>query len=112
LIDWGIIAAAATGVGALATGISMAFIAWQAWETRKAAGAASNSVSIAKESLLVSQMLALEAIRTRLDARAPRLRVVAVEAETSMCAAIETRQPARRETDGRLAKLPWQRINH
>lgn len=76
-------------VGAGATAISAAFIAWQAYETRRAAQATRASaqetaesveltrqaLQISQDSLAVSRALAAEQMKGRLDARAPRLRV-------------------------------------
>ena len=77
LADWVAVGAVAAGIGSLATGASMTLIAWQAWETRRTANAAIHGLDVARDSLTVSQRLAAEAVRTRLDTRAPQLRVVA-----------------------------------
>lgn len=69
--------------------ISAAFIAWQAYETRRAAqatrvsaqetaesvGLTRQALQVSQESLAVERALAAEQMKGRLDARAPRLRV-------------------------------------
>jgi len=69
-------------VTALVAAVGTALIvAWQALETARAASAAEKGLSGARDSLLVSQVLAVEAERRRLDADAPRLLVRVNEPE-------------------------------
>jgi hypothetical protein len=84
LTDWTQVAAIATGVAAVVGSASLIAIAWQAWETRKTAGAARDSLEIGRASLKVSQQVAVEATKARLDARAPRLLVTAALAESEV----------------------------
>jgi hypothetical protein len=56
----------------VASGAAIA-VAWQSFETRRAATAAERALAAADDSLRVSQVLAIEAERQRLDAEAPRL---------------------------------------
>jgi hypothetical protein len=62
-------------VGVIVTGSSGALIAWQAWETRRTARAGNAGVDVGRRSLEISQALAIDSTKTRLDARAPRLLV-------------------------------------
>ncbi len=48
-------------------------VAWQSFETRRAASAAEKALAAADDSLRVSQVLAIEAERQRLDTEAPTL---------------------------------------
>jgi hypothetical protein len=86
----GLLFAAGVGLTVLVTGsdkwttVVVAFfaamaVAWQSFETRRAASAAEKALRGAADSLRVSQVLAIEAERRRLDAVAPRL-VVRVNA--------------------------------
>lgn len=77
MTDWTQVAAIATASAALLTGGSLVLIGWQARETRRTAGAAVEGLSLNRDSLAVSQTLAAESIKMRLDARAPRLLVAA-----------------------------------
>ncbi|WP_158852820.1 hypothetical protein [Saccharothrix deserti] len=77
MTDWTQVGAIATGAGALVTGVSAGLIAWQAWETRRTAQAGRGGVEIGQRSLEVSQALAIDSTKARLDARAPRLLVTA-----------------------------------
>lgn len=77
MIDW-------TAIGSVATAFAGLVVAWQAHETRKTAEetrntakAAADGLQIARDSLAVNRDLALEAIKNRLDTRAPRLKVSA-----------------------------------
>jgi hypothetical protein len=65
----------ATVAAAIATSISAGVIAWQAWETRRTAQAARESLKVGQESLDTARQLAAEAFRARLDARGQALRV-------------------------------------
>ena len=67
-----------TGVAAIATAISAGFVGWQAWETRKTASTAARELAVGRDSLEVSQHLAFEAVKARLDSRGPVLRVYVV----------------------------------
>jgi hypothetical protein len=63
-------------VTALVAAVGTALIvAWQALETARAAGAAEEGLSGARDSFRVSQVLAVEAERLRLDAAGPMLAV-------------------------------------
>ena len=61
--------------GAAAAGLSVVVIGLQAWETRRASEAADRALQHAQASIAVSERTALEAARTRLDARAPTIHV-------------------------------------
>ena len=65
----------ATVMAAAATTVSAVVIAWQAWETRRTAGAAEKTLTVGQESLSTSKALAVEAVRTRLDARGQAVRI-------------------------------------
>jgi hypothetical protein len=65
----------ATVLAAVATTASAVVIAWQAWETRRTAAATEKTLVVGQESLSTSKALAVEALRTRLDARGQALRV-------------------------------------
>jgi len=69
MADWTQVAAIGTAVGSGATAVSAAIIAWQAYETRR-------SVRASRDGLALSRSMSVEATKTRLDARAPRLRVL------------------------------------
>jgi hypothetical protein len=79
--DWTAVAAVATATATMATSVSAALIAWQAKETRNTAGAARESVDVGRASVEVGQNVVTEAIKTRLDARAPKLTVTASSAK-------------------------------
>jgi hypothetical protein len=71
----GMDATQATVLAAVATTASALVIAWQAWETRRTAAATEKTLAVGQESLSTSKDLAVEALRTRLDARGQALRV-------------------------------------
>ena len=73
MTDWTQVGALATGAGAIVTGFSAGLIAWQAWETRRTAKVGQSGVEIGRQSLEVSQALAIDSTKARLDARAPRI---------------------------------------
>lgn len=72
---WTEVAAICAGSGALITAVTMAFIAWQASETRKTAKATADSVEISRKSLGISQAMETNSTKSRLDERAPKLLV-------------------------------------
>ncbi len=73
MTDWTQVGALATGAGAIITGVSAGLIAWQARETRRTADVGQSGVEIGRQSLEVSQALAIDSTKARLDARAPRI---------------------------------------
>ena len=82
MVDW-------TVVSSVATSAAVLVVAWQAYETRRtahktgaAADVASGSLEVARESLKTSRNVVLEATKTRLDSRAPRLKVSAAPTDS------------------------------
>lgn len=71
----------ATVLAAVATTSSAVVIAWQAWETRRTAAATEKTLTVGQESLSTSKALAVEALRTRLDARGQAVRIHIAEPE-------------------------------
>jgi hypothetical protein len=75
MFDW-------TALGSVATGLAFFGVVWQAWETRKTAGQSRKTVEIAsasletsRETLQINRDVVLEAVKARLDSRAPRLKL-------------------------------------
>jgi hypothetical protein len=97
--DWSGFAAVATGVSAVATAVSAGIIAWQATETKRAAVAAERALNLGGRSLRVSQELAAEAVKARLDARGPRLIVFTTPTENEVARG--------RSSTGTGAGDPW-----
>lgn len=64
-----------TVIAAAATTTSAVVIAWQAWETRRTAEATEKTLKVSQDSLTTSKALAVEAARTRLDARGQAVRI-------------------------------------
>jgi hypothetical protein len=75
LTDWTQVGSLATGIGALVNAAVGGLIAWQAWETRQTAQAGREGVEVSRRSLAISQAMAIDSTKARLDARAPRLLV-------------------------------------
>jgi hypothetical protein len=61
--------------GATAAGLSVVVIGLQAWETRRASEAAERALHQSQAAIVVSEQTALEAAKTRLDARTPTVMV-------------------------------------
>lgn len=70
----------ATGVAAMGTFAAAVVVAWQAVMTRKAVQAAEDSADLARKAADISQELVAEAVKTRLDARAPSTSLVMLDA--------------------------------
>lgn len=71
----------ATVLAAVATSVSAVVIAWQAWEIRRTAAATEKTLRVSRESLSTSKALAVEALRTRLDARGQAVRIHVAQPE-------------------------------
>lgn len=71
----------ATVLAAAATSVSAFVIAWQAWETRRTAAATEKTLGVSQDSLSTSRALAVEALRTRLDARGQAVRIHVAQPE-------------------------------
>lgn len=104
MVDWAAVGAVATGTAAMTTAITAGLIAWQAKETRNAANAARGSVEVGRSSLKLSQALAIESIKTRLDLRAPKLTVLAAPAGEE-----RARHKAQRDSQDLGTPWPWDR---
>lgn len=63
-------------VAAAAAAAAAVVVAWQAWETRRAAQASRDAVVTANAALELSRQQAAEAVRARIDAATPRISVV------------------------------------
>lgn len=61
----------AAGAAVIAAGI----VAWQSWETRRAADASADALTTANEALAVARQQASEAVRARIDAATPLISV-------------------------------------
>jgi hypothetical protein len=64
-----------TEAAALGTAMAIGYVAYQSWHTRRTADAAVRGLVTAERSLRISQAMAAEAEKTRLDHRAPVVRV-------------------------------------
>src|SRR5580704_15865053 len=60
-------------LGVAAAALTVAVIAFQSWETRRASEAAARALTESRRSVEVAERIELEAAKTRLDARAARL---------------------------------------
>ncbi len=64
-----------TEAAAIATAAALGVIAYQSWQTRLATESAELGLAMAERSLRVSQSVAVEAEKSRLDQRAPRIAI-------------------------------------
>ena len=72
---WDIVSSIATGASALVTMGTVVFIARQTAATNKTADAAVQALTVAREQTDLSRFLAIEAVKTRIDAGMPTLRL-------------------------------------
>lgn len=76
-----------TEAAALGTATAIGYVAYQSWHTRRAADAAVRGLVTAEHALRVSQAMAAEAEKRRLDQRAPAVRVSIGDPSWPPCAA-------------------------
>lgn len=106
-VGWEVIYRTPIEAAAVATALALVVIAYQSWQTRAAAAAAERGLIAADRSIAVTQALAAEAEKARLEQRAPMLRLLCSPPEWPPSSNVRlTDLEAGRYQEGQIFRMP------